>query len=105
MIEYDKLVRDKIPEIIRAAGKTPVARTVADADEMKRRLLDKLSEEMYEYKQSASVEEIADILEVLQALVEKVHEMKWEDVREIQGRKWEERGGFDAGVVLVRVEG
>ena len=105
MIEYDKLVRDKIPEIIRIAGKTPVVRTVANADEMKRRLLDKLAEEIYEYKESGSVEEIADILEVLQALVEQVHCLKWEDVREIQGRKWEERGGFDAGVVLVRVEG
>jgi predicted house-cleaning noncanonical NTP pyrophosphatase (MazG superfamily) len=46
MVEYDKLVRDRIPEIIRAAGKIPVTRTVADAEEMKRRLLDKLAEEM-----------------------------------------------------------
>jgi len=105
MIEYDKLVRDKIPEIIRAAGKTPVVRTVADADEMKRRLLDKLAEEIYEYKESGSMEEIADILEVLQALVENVHEMKWEDVRKIQGQKREERGGFRKEIVLVRVEG
>ncbi len=104
MIEYDKLVRDRIPDIIRAAGKTPVVRTIADADEMKRRLIDKLAEEMQEYKESGSVEEIADIMEVLQALTEKVHGLKWEDVREIQGRKWEERGGFDAGIVLVRVE-
>ena len=104
MIEYDKLVRDRIPDIIRAAGKTPVVRTIADSDELKRRLIDKLDEEMQEYKESGSVEEIADIMEVLQALTEKVHGLKWEDVREIQGRKWEERGGFDAGVVLVRVE-
>ena len=104
MIEYDKLVRDRIPDIIRAAGKTPVVRTIADSDELKRRLIDKLAEEMQEYKESGSVEEIADIMEVLQALTEKVHGLKWEDVREIQGRKWEERGGFDAGVVLVRVE-
>jgi len=34
MIEYDKLVRDRIPEIIRAAGKTPVICTVADSDEL-----------------------------------------------------------------------
>lgn len=105
MIEYDKLVRDRIPEIIRAAGKTPVTRLVEDADELKRRLVDKLFEEMQEYKESGSVEEIADILEVLQALTEQVHGLKWEEVREIQGRKWEERGGFGAGVVLERVEG
>ena len=105
MIEYDKLVRDRIPEIILAAGKTPVVRTIANADEMKRRLIDKLAEEMQEYKESGSVEEIADIMEVLQALTEKVHGLKWEDVREIQGRKWEERGGFGKGIVLERVEG
>ena len=50
------------------------------------------------------MEEIADILEVLQGLVEQVHDMKWEDVRELQGRKWEERGGFRKGIVLERVE-
>ena len=105
MIEYDKLVRDRIPDIIRAAGKTPVVRTIADSDELKRRLIDKLAEEMQEYKESGSVEEIADIMEVLQALTEKVHGLKWEDVREIQGRKWEERGGFGKGIVLERVEG
>lgn len=104
MIEYDKLVRDRIPEIIRAAGKTSVTRTVTDAEELKRRLIDKLAEEMQEYKESGSVEEIADILEVLQGLVEQVHGMKWEDVRELQGRKWEERGGFRKGIVLERVE-
>lgn len=104
MIEYDKLVRDRIPDIIKAAGKTPVIRKVADADELKRRLVDKLSEELQEYRESDNVEEIADILEVLQALVEHVHGMKWEDVRELQGRKWEERGGFDAGIVLERVK-
>ena len=51
-----------------------------------------------------SLEEIADILEVLQGLVEQVHGVKWEEVRVIQGRKWEERGGFAQGIILERVE-
>lgn len=105
MIHYDKLVRDRIPEIIRQAGKVPVTRLVTDKMELQQRLIDKLAEEMKEYRESASVEEIADILEVLQALVEQVHGMSWEQVREIQGRKWEERGGFRDGIVLERVEG
>ena len=50
MIEHNKLVRDRIPEIIRATGKTPVTRTVADVEERKRRLIDKLIEEVQEYK-------------------------------------------------------
>ena len=105
MTKYDKLVRDRIPEIIREAGKVPITRTVKDPAELKLRLIDKLAEEMQEYKESGSVEEVADILEVLQALVEQVHGLSWEQVREIQGRKWEERGGFLDGIVLERVEG
>jgi len=105
MTDYDKLVRDRIPEIIKASGKVPVTRKVTDPDELKRRLIDKLFEELQEYRESEKLEELADILEVLQALVEHVHGMKWEDLRELQGRKWEERGGFDAGIVLERVEG
>lgn len=103
MIQYDKLVRDRIPEIIRAAGKQPVTRTVADPAELKQRLIDKLAEEMQEYRESGSIEEIADILEVLQGLVEQVHGVKWEEVRKLQGQKWEERGGFSRGIILERV--
>ena len=51
------------------------------------------------------MDEIADILEVLQGLVEQVHGLKWEKVQEIQGRKWQECGGFSKGIVLERVEG
>ena len=105
LTQYDKLVRDRIPEIIRGAGKVPVTRIVTEEAELRQRLLNKLTEEMLEYRESGSVEEIADILEVLQALVEQIHGMSWEQVREIQGRKWEERGGFRDGIVLERVEG
>ena len=105
MIHYEKLVRDRIPEIIREAGKVPVTRIVTEEAELRQRLIDKLAEEMQEYRESGSVEEIADILEVLQALVEQIHGMSWEQVREIQGRKWEERGGVRDGIVLERVEG
>ena len=104
MIQYDKLVRDRIPEIIRETGKQPVTRTVAGQDELRQRLIDKLAEEMAEYRESGSLEEIADIMEVLQGLVEQVHGVKWEDVRVLQGRKWEERGGFTQGIILERVE-
>ena len=105
MTQYDKLVRDRIPEIIRGAGQVPVTRIVNEEAELRQRLLNKLAEEMLEYRESGSVEEIADILEVLQALVEQIHGMSWEQVREIQGRKWEERGCFRDRIVLERVDG
>ena len=104
MGKYDQLIRDRTPEIIRAAGKVPVIRIVTDADELKQCLLDKLAAKMQAYQDTESVEKIADILEVMQAIVEHVHGLKWEDIRELQGRKWEERGGFDKGIVLERVD-
>ena len=59
---YHKLVRDRIPEIIKADGKTCVCETLSD--EAYIRLLDqKLNEELAEYQESKSLEELADLLE------------------------------------------
>ena len=55
---YHKLVRDRIPEIIEADGKTCVCETLSD--EAYIRLLDqKLNEELAEYQESKSLEELA----------------------------------------------
>ena len=65
---YHKLVRDRIPEIIEADGKTCVCETLTDENYI--HLLDqKLNEELAEYQESKSLEELADLLEVLQAVV------------------------------------
>ena len=104
MIAHNKLVRDRIPDIIRTSGKVPVVKTVRDTDELKQRLLEKLIEEVHEFEESGSIEEIADILEVLQAIVEKQFGVKWEEVRQLQKKKRDERGGFEKGFVLERVE-
>jgi len=69
-IRYDKLVRDRIPEIVRKAGKTPVTR-VAGEDEMRSLLEAKLLEETDELRKSPPAkrgEELADILEVVHVL-------------------------------------
>ena len=63
---YHKLVRDFIPEIIEADGKTCVCETLSDKDYLC--LLDqKLNEELAQYQERKSLEEIADLLEVIQA--------------------------------------
>lgn len=63
---YHKLVRDRIPEIIEADGKICICETLSDADYID--LLDqKLNEELVEYQESKSLEELADLLEVMQA--------------------------------------
>lgn len=64
---YNKLVRDKIPAIIRANGEVPVTRTLDDKEYL-RELIKKLKEETAEFAAEPSVEELADIKEVMIAL-------------------------------------
>ena len=66
-LDYDKLVRDRIPEIIESSGKRAVTRVAGD-DEYLHYLRRKLSEEVDEYMASEDAEELADILEVVSAL-------------------------------------
>jgi len=76
-IIYNKLVRDKLPEIIRQHGKTPVLRKVANQDELAQLLVAKLEEEVAEYRESGNPEGLADILEVIRALSAVVHGMTY----------------------------
>ena len=63
---YNKLIRDYIPEIIQASGKTCVTEFLSDADYLK--MVDaKLDEELAEYHKDQSIEELADLLEVIYA--------------------------------------
>ena len=87
--EYDKLVRDDIPEIIRESGETPVTH-VADGDEFDRRLREKLVEE-------------ADEFAVVDAILDRCGE-DWETIEAMADEKAGKRGGFEDGVVLERVE-
>ena len=65
-IVYNKLVRDNIPEIIEASGKT--CKTEILSNEEYLQMLDKkLDEELAEYHQEQNIEELADLLEVLYA--------------------------------------
>jgi predicted house-cleaning noncanonical NTP pyrophosphatase (MazG superfamily) len=66
---YNKLVRDKIPEIIKADGKKFSSRILNDEEHLKE-LIKKLKEEITEFEQDLSVEELADIKEVTIAIRE-----------------------------------
>lgn len=98
---YRKLVRDKIPEIIESKGQSCQTRVLGDEEYLKE-LRTKLEEEVQEYLESGDLEEIADILEVLDALVV-AQGSSLSEVREMQERKKEERGGFDEKVFLESV--
>ena len=99
---YHKLVRDRIPEIIEADGKTCVWETLSDEDYL--RLLDeKLNEELAEYQQSKSLEELADLLEVLGAVVT-ARGYTWNQLTALRKEKREQRGGFEKRILLKEVQ-
>lgn len=98
---YDKLVRDRIPEVIRATGKE--CETSIVSGEKKTGLLEKkLMEEVGEFIEAKNLEELADIMEVLFGLSEDLGYSE-EDLVRAREEKKEERGGFKEGIVLERV--
>ena len=99
---YNKLVRDKIPEIIEADGKTCKTRILGD-EEYLAALEEKLNEEVAEYQKDKNLEEMADVLEVLQAIcVAKGYSL--EDLETMRAKKAEKRGGFKDKIFLESVE-
>ena len=71
MIEYQKLIRDRIPEIIKASGKSYDVRT-ADKEQYKELLKKKLQEEVKEYLEEDNLEEVADTMELIYALASSI---------------------------------
>ena len=101
VIRYHKLVRDRIPEIIEAAGKKCVCSILPDEDYLA--LLDeKLNEELAEYQQSKSMEELADLIEVIRA-VAAARGSSMEEVEAIRREKAAKRGGFEKKILLSEV--
>jgi len=66
---YNKLIRDKIPQIIKQTGKNCTIAILSDEEYIKK-LNEKLLEEVKEYLESGSVEELADISDVIHAILE-----------------------------------
>ena len=97
-IKYNKLVRDRIPEIIEASGKKCVCSTLSDEEYLA--MLDaKLNEELAEYQESKSMEELADLLEVIRA-VAVARGSSVEEVEAIRRDKAKKRGGFEKKILL-----
>ena len=100
-IVYNKLVRDKIPEIIIENGKQPIT-YVASEQEVKEMLYKKLIEELGEFKETPIEEELADILEVIDGIA-KVFNLDMNKVKNIKLDKKEKRGGFEERIFLEKV--
>ena len=100
---YNKLVRDKIPEIICSDnGKNCITRVLED-EEYLSSLNTKLQEEMKEYLESGEVEELADLEEVLRAILD-VKKVSYEDFEKIRLEKVSKRGTFKKKIFLESVD-
>ena len=100
-VQYNKLVRDRIPEIIRNNGQICNTRILSDVEYISA-LDEKLREEINEYQESRSIEELADIFEVLCALAAYGGFSK-EELITAQEQKRADRGGFEGKIFLLDV--
>ncbi|MDO8231598.1 MAG: nucleoside triphosphate pyrophosphohydrolase [bacterium] len=96
MIHYEKLVRDKIPEILDKKS-VSYEKRIASPEEYRTALIKKLEEEVDEFSKEGNPEELADIMEVIGAL-KKLPE--YQDVEKIRLEKLRERGGFSEKIIL-----
>jgi predicted house-cleaning noncanonical NTP pyrophosphatase (MazG superfamily) len=101
-ITYNKLVRDRVPEIIRSQGKSCVVTTLNKADHLTH-LNAKLKEELEEYFASGEVMELADMVEIIRAILH-VKEVSIEEFEKLREGKRQSNGGFDRGYFLASVE-
>jgi len=101
--KYNKLVRDKIPDQINSKqGKKAIYRVLSDEEYMKE-LNKKLIEEAHEFIEENSIEELADLVEVITSIM-KEKNISLEEVREARAKKNTQRGRFDDRLFLEYVE-
>lgn len=101
---YNKLIRDNIPNIIKAKGEEPITK-VLDDETYKKELEKKLYEEYEEVLEASGeerVEELADMLEIIRSLA-KLENKTLDDVIECANIKAEKRGAFEEKVFLEKV--
>ena len=103
---YNKLVRDKIPQVIEESGLQFETRLLSE-EEYKSEVTKKITEELREFEETDNpqdaVEELADILELIHAAAE-LNKSSFEEVEEVRVKKAEKRGGFKERIFLIEVE-
>lgn len=100
-MKYDKLVRDKIPEILEQEGKHYTARMVED-EEYEKYLIKKMQEETKEFQETPCLDEAADMYEVFKKIL-----AQWglsiSNVKLVARHKKELKGAFEYGIILEEV--
>ena len=102
MSDLPKLVRDRIPEIIRENNQRPVFRKSSRGKEEKW-LRKKILEEAREFEDEGDIKELADLYAVLKEYLE-AEEIEFSDLDEIEDEKSDDKGGFDERIILESVE-
>ncbi|MCA0987077.1 nucleoside triphosphate pyrophosphohydrolase [Guptibacillus algicola] len=103
---YNKLVRDRIPEIIAKNGQTYEAINLSEGEfkvELRRKLLEEVNEYLEASSDEDAISELCDVIEVVRSLAG-VHGKSYEDVEMVRGEKEETRGVFAERVFLKSVE-
>ena len=102
---YNKLVRDKIPDIIKSNNEEPITRVLDDSEykkELEKKLLEEYKEVISAKTKEERIEELADMLEVIKALSE-VENKTLKDVIKVAEIKKTKRGGFKDKIFLEKV--
>ena len=100
--KYNKVIRDKIPEIIADSGKKCNTKQLDDKSFLTE-LEKKLTEEVNEYSESKDVEELADLLEVIYRISE-LRGVNSDELDKIRKNKAEKRGKFNSNLFLIDAE-
>ena len=102
----NKLVRDKIPEIIESQGKIATTKIAKNEEEYYKYLKNKLLEEVNEFIEATEskhiIEELADVLEVLDAIYD-FNKIDKKIIQEVKTKKFNERGGFKKKIILLDI--
>lgn len=104
--EYNKLVRDRIPEIIEKAGEKPYTRILGKRRfiwEIKEKIREEAVELIIAYRRKGAINEIVDIQELIDTLIAEMGITKFE-LWELQRKKNEKRGGFKKRLFLIKTE-
>ena len=96
--KYNKLIRDKIPDILKGKGVDFVVHS-ADDSEYKEKLREKLREEVGEFLKENTADELADVLEIVYALCDDLG-ISREELEKIRKKKVKERGAFKKKIIL-----
>lgn len=103
---YNKLVRDRIPEVIKQTAKSFTTRTLTDSEyikELKKKAFEELEEYIQAKENNEAIEELADLLEIIHALSE-CHGASISEVENVRANKAQELGRFKEKIFLIEVE-